>query len=104
MHARNLTFHLKPNQAAAFTKTMEKDVLPVLRKQNGFKDVITIVNANNDAIAMSLWDKKENAEIYSRDTYAQVLKSLDGVVEGKPVVGIYEVSNSSFHSIGASRN
>ncbi len=41
MYARNVTLHLKANQAAEFTRTLENDVLPMLRKQAGFKDEIT---------------------------------------------------------------
>jgi len=102
MYARNLTLHLKANTAAEFTRTMEKDVLPVLRKQNGFKDEITFVAASrNEAVAISLWDKKESAEKYARDTYPQVLKSMEKVVEGTPELDAYEVSNSTFHKIAA---
>ena len=54
-----------------------------------------------DALAISLWDKKESADAYNRDTYPEVLKSLVNVVEGTPAIGGYEVSNSTFHQIGA---
>lgn len=102
MHARNLTFHLKANTAAEFTRTVETDVLPVLRKQNGFKDEITFVAASrNEAVAISLWDKKESADAYNRDTYPRVLESLSKVVEGTPRLEAYEVSNSTFHHIAA---
>ena len=45
MYARNVTLHLKANAAAEFTRTPEKDVLPVLRKQNGFRDELAFVGA-----------------------------------------------------------
>ena len=104
MYARNVSMNLKPNTAREFTQTFEKDILPILRKQNGFKDEITFLAADgNEAVAISLWDKKENAEAYSRDTYPAVLKSLERLVEGTPEVDSYEVSNSTFHKI-ASQN
>ena len=104
MYARNVTLHLKANTAPEFTRTLETDVLPMLRKQNGFKDEITFLAPDrSEAVAISLWDRKESAEAYSRDTYPQVLKTLAKVVEGTPVVESYEVSNSTFHKI-ASRN
>ena len=102
MYARNLTFHLKANTAPEFTRTVETDVLPMLRKQNGFKDEITFVaTSRNEAVAISLWDKKESADAYARDAYPQVLKSLAKVVEGTPEVENYEVANSTFHKIAA---
>jgi hypothetical protein len=88
--------------APEFTQTFEKDILPMLRKQNGFKDEITFVGpSGKDALAISLWDRKESADQYSRDTYPQVLKGLSKVVEGTPEVHGYEVLNSTFHKIAA---
>ena len=104
MYARNVTLSLKPNTASEFTQTLEKEILPLMRKQNGFKDEITFVAPNGtDALAISLWEKRENAEAYGRDTYPAVLTSLSTIVEGTPTVEAYEVSNSTFHRI-ASRN
>jgi hypothetical protein len=40
MYARNVSIHLKPNMLSDYTQTFEKDVLPLLRKQNGFRDEI----------------------------------------------------------------
>src|SRR2546426_6964230 len=102
MYARNVTLQLKANTAPEFTRTLETDVLPVLRKQNGFKDEITFLAADGaEAVAISLWDRKENADNYSRDTYPEVLKRLAKVVEGTPKVENYEVANSTFHKIAA---
>jgi len=102
MYARNVSMHLKGNTPGEFTQTFEKDILPLLRKQNGFKDEITFVSPNSkDAIAISLWDRKESAEAYSRDAYPQVLKGLAKVVEGTPEVRGYDVASSTFHKIAA---
>ena len=102
MYARNVTLHLKANTAPEFTRTFETDVLPILRKQNGFKDEITFLAPDGaDAVAISLWDRKENADAYSRDTYPAVLKRLANVVEGTPQVQTYEVANSTCHKIAA---
>jgi hypothetical protein len=102
MYARNVTISLKPNTATEFTHTLEKDILPLMRKQSGFKDEITFLGSSGkDALAISLWDRKESADQYSRDTYPQVLKNLSKVVEGTPQVHGYEVSNSTFHKIAA---
>ena len=102
MYARNVSMNLKPNTSREFAQTFEKDILPILRKQNGFKDEITFVgNDGRDVLAISLWDRKENAEQYSRDAYPQVLKGLARVVDGTPEVHAYEVANSTWHKIAA---
>ena len=100
MYARNVAVQLKPSMPGEFARTLENDVLPLLRKQSGFKDELTFVNGTQ-AVAISLWDVKESADAYSRDTYPTVLKSLEKVVEGTPQIQSYEVANSTFHKIAA---
>jgi heme-degrading monooxygenase HmoA len=91
---------LKPNSNAEFTQRIEKDILPLLRKQKGFQDEITfVVPGGTEAFGVSLWDNRENAEAYSRETYPEVAKILARVVEGTPKVETYEVANSTFHKI-----
>jgi len=102
MYARNVTLHLKANSADEFSRTLETDVLPMLRKQNGFKDELAFVGSDGaEAVSISMWDRKESADAYGRDTYPTVLKSLSNVIEGTPTVETYEVSNSTFHKIPA---
>ena len=93
---------LKPNKGDEFTQTLENEILPLLRKQNGFEDEITLASREGKkAVAISLWDRKESADAYSRETYPQVLKSLAKVVDGTPEVQAYEIVNSSFHKTAA---
>jgi heme-degrading monooxygenase HmoA len=102
MYARNVSLNLKTNSAKEFTRKLEQDILPLLRKQNGFKDEITFLGeGGKDVVAISLWDRKESAEAYSRDTYPQVLKGLAPMVEGTPKVSVYEVASSTLHTIAA---
>src|SRR5438093_12542008 len=102
MYASNVTLQLKANTYSEYTRTLETIDLPLLRKQNGFKDEITFVAPDGAAaIAISLWDRKESAEAYGRDTYPEVLKSLAKVIEGTPEVLNYEVANSTCHKIAA---
>ena len=104
MYARHVSLNLKPNQRDEFTPTFEREILPLLQKQNGFTDEITLVSPDNkNAIAISLWERKENADVYSRETYPQVLKSLAKMVEGTPEVRGYEVAFSTFHKAATTR-
>jgi len=102
MYTRNVTIKLKGDCAPEFTHTLESDVIPVLRKQKGFKDEITLIAPErNEAVAVSFWDKKEDAETYSREKYQDILKMLSKVVEGTPRVEHFEVANSTSHHIAA---
>ncbi len=102
MFVRKVTTILKPNSISKFSLLMEQEVIPLLRKQNGFQDELTFFSPGEDAVTgMSLWDKASNAEAYSRGTYPAVLKKLATLIEGTPKVDTYEVVNSTFHKIAA---
>src|ERR1700687_5158602 len=97
MFARHVSMHLKPDTRAEFTQTIENEILPLLRKQHGFLDEIVFVvpGSGTKAVAVSLWDKKEDAQAYQRGSYPGVLKSLAKVVDGTPEVRDFEVANST---------
>ena len=102
MYARKVSLNLKPNSTAEFTQKLEKEIIPMLQKQKGFKDEISFVGpSKTEAFGISLWDNKENAEAYNVGNYAKVTKILANLVEGTPRVDTYEVSNSTFHKIHA---
>jgi len=102
MYTRNVRMKLKADSAKEFTRMLENEVIPVLRKQKGFKDEITLVAPErNEAVAISFWDKKENAEAYNREKYPEILKTLSKVVDGTPKVATFEVANSTSHQIAA---
>ena len=102
MFARRVYMHLKPNTVADFTQKLEKEIIPLLRKQKGFQDEISFIgHGGTEAFGISLWDKAENAEAYNRGAYPEVSKVLATVVEGPAQVETFEVSNSTFHKIAA---
>jgi hypothetical protein len=102
MFARKLSIQLQPNKFAEFTKTMEKNILPLLRKQQGFKDELILATPDSvDVLAISFWDTEKNAATYDGGTYKDVLRILESMTVGVPKVGTSEVINSTFHNIRA---
>ena len=102
MFARSVTIRLKSNSVSEFNRTLEKEVLPLLQKQRGFQDELSLVGSNGtEVIAISLWDNKEDADTYNRTTYPEVQKLLAKVSEGTPQVQTYEVGASTFHKVAA---
>ena len=100
MFARNVSIHLKSNMLSDYTRTFEKDVLPLLRKQNGFKDELTLSNPGSvDVIAISLWESKANAEAYNTNVYPEVLKTLVRMIDGTPKVQTFEAVTSTYHHV-----
>ena len=95
---------LKPNAIKDFANVVESKILPLLRKQKGFRDIITFLAPDrSEAIAISFWDTKEEAEAYNVTGYPEVLKTLTGMVEGTPRVGTAEVVTSTFQKLAAAK-
>jgi heme-degrading monooxygenase HmoA len=97
---RIVMVRLKPNSAQQFSQTIEKKVLPILRSQRGFRDEVTLIAPNGlEAIGMSFWDSREQAEAYNDSKYAEVQREMNPLIEGAPKVQTYDVANSTFHKI-----
>jgi|SRR5579862_641432 len=100
MYARNVSFRLKSNMQPEYARTFESQVLPLLRKQTGFKNEITLSNpGSQDAVAITLWETKNNADEYNTNTYPQVLKTLANVIDGTPRVQTFETVTSTLHNV-----
>src|SRR2546428_483887 len=104
MFARAVTIRLKPDTSAEFNRTMEKDILPLLKNQKGFKEEITLVATNgSEVVGISLWDKRESAEAYQRTTFPEVQKLLQNVSAATPQVQTYDVTATTLQKISAGR-
>jgi len=61
--ARSVSLHLKPNHVEEFTRIIENEVIPMMRGLKGFQDKIVLVASGGlEAIGLSIWDEKEDAE------------------------------------------
>lgn len=102
MFARTVSIRLKPNGIAEFSRVIENETIPLLRKQKGFQDEITFFNPRGrEAVEISLWDQREDADAYGRKATPKLRKALENVIEGDSEVRTYAVSNSTFHKIAA---
>ncbi|SRR5579864_1141032 len=103
MFARSVTMRIRQSSVAEVNKIVEKEVVPLLQKQKGFRDELVLVASNgSEVLGISLWDQKADAEAYQRTTYAEVQKILSKVVEGTPQVQNYDVSHSTIHKVATS--
>ena len=102
MFARFVTMRLKSGNLAEFNRILEKEVLPLLQRQKVFREEIVVTNSNGaEAVGISIWEQKENAESYNREKFPEVQQLLGKVLEGNPQVKTYEVSHSTVHKIAA---
>jgi hypothetical protein len=100
MFARNVSIRLKSNMLSDYTRTFDKDILPLLRRQNGFRDEITFAGPGGvDVTAISLWENKNDAEAYNTNTYPEVLNTMARFIDGTPKVQTSDVVTSTCHKI-----
>jgi len=98
MFARKVAVRLKPDSLTKFTNLMDREILPWLRKQEGFLDLIVLAVTDNREIAtISFWDHQGNAEAYNSSGYPEALKVLEELLDGRPYVKTFEVVSSTLH-------
>jgi steroid delta-isomerase-like uncharacterized protein len=101
MFARNVSLRLKPGKLNEFTRTFDKEVLSILRKQPGFRDEIICASPGEvELTAISLWDSKEQADAYNASAYSKVLQALNTMLDGAPKVQNLNVISSTIQHAG----
>jgi heme-degrading monooxygenase HmoA len=100
MFARKISLRLKSDSASQFIQKMENEVIPLLRKQKGFLDELTLVSQSGKEIyAYSFWESSEAADAYDRTGFKEVTALFTGLVEGAVRIHTYTVGNSTFQKI-----
>jgi len=90
--ARNVHFRIKNGKEKEFTTLFETEIIPVLKKQNGFREEMTLLGKDRN-FTISVWDDRQSAESFGSNTYPKVLEKLSPLLEGMPSVETYEVAN-----------
>ena len=104
MFGRQVTLKLKANSATELTRISEAEILPIMRKQKGFRDETTfIAPERSEAIVNSFWDTKADADTYNRTAYPEVLKTLSNVIDGTPTVKTFEFASSTLQQLATSK-
>lgn len=83
--ARSVRFDIATDKNEEFHKIFRNDVLPMLKKQDGFRDELLLVD-DQHVLAISVWNNLDSARKYESSTYPQVDKTLRPVMFGKPTV------------------
>jgi heme-degrading monooxygenase HmoA len=100
MFARHVTVKLKPGTLAEFTKVMDNEILPWLRKQKGFLDTITLaVPGGKEIVSISFWDHEGNAQLYNSVSYPEVFHILKNILAGTPHVRTFNVVSSTLQKV-----
>jgi heme-degrading monooxygenase HmoA len=105
MFTRTVELTTKPGKAQELSHTINNKVLPILKKQTGFVDE-TVLASDTDpdrVLAISFWNKKEDADRYQEEQYAAIHDMIRHLLEAEPVVRTFNVDSSTTHKITASK-
>jgi heme-degrading monooxygenase HmoA len=100
MFVRKVAALLKPNSLPEFTHVIECEILPWLRKQEGFLDVMILAVPDSEEVAViSFWDHQANADAYNTSGYPEVLEILGRLLDSAPYVKTFDVVSSTFDRV-----
>ncbi len=87
--ARSIRFDIATDKNAEFHRLFRNEVLPTLKKQDGFKDELLLVQ-DQHVQAISVWNNLDSARKYESTTYPQLEKTLRPIMSGKPTVETFQ--------------
>ncbi|MGA2363795.1 MAG: antibiotic biosynthesis monooxygenase [Candidatus Aminicenantales bacterium] len=104
MFARSISMRLKPNSVTEFIQTLQNEIDPLLRKEQGFRGHIAfLVPDGSEAVAISFWDRKQGRISHS-GRRCKVLVTLEKLVKGPPDARVCEIPNSTSDDGGLLRS
>ena len=92
--ARSVRFDIATDKNEEFHTLFRNEVLPMLKKQDGFKDELLLVH-DQHVLAISVWKNADAARKYESVTYPQVDKKLRPVITGTPTVETFQYDSLS---------
>ena len=104
MFARMLEGNLKLDKKPEFVKKMHEEIIPILKRQTGFVDIIGMENETkpDKFCIISLWHTKSDAERYERETFHKVNEITKPFLTMPLVVNTFKVETTiSEHVIAA---
>jgi hypothetical protein len=97
MFTRFLQFEIKNDKQNEFLKFTKNEIIPILKKQPGFVELLPFFPENWDdkkVYTFSLWNKKSDVERFEREWYPKVLDMMTPYLAYKPIVRYYELESS----------
>jgi len=101
MFTRIVECYVKPEKRQEFNDQIELHVLPILRSQPGFVDLLGLSSEDEPerAVSISVWKSKADAERYHKAHYQQIIDTLRPLLRDEPSVEFYNVENSTAHRV-----
>ena len=93
MFTRVVELTTKSGKSKELANTINEQVVPTLKKQRGFVDEIVLVSdiESDRVLAISFWDKREDAEQYHREQFQNIQNSVRHLLEAEPLIRTFNV-------------
>jgi heme-degrading monooxygenase HmoA len=97
MFTRVVEARIKAGRAKEFSTTLNDKVLPLLKKQRGLLEEITLFSTADPerVLALSFWQTEADATRYNTGRYPTVSDILRPVLETTPKIETFEVDTST---------
>ena len=92
--ARSVRFDIATDKNEQFQTLFKNEILPTLKKQDGFKDELLLVK-DQHVLAISVWNDMDSARKYETATYPQLDRKLRPVMSGNPTVETFKYDSLS---------
>jgi heme-degrading monooxygenase HmoA len=91
----------KSGRAEAVGDTVKDDLLPIMRKQLGFVDLVLLADKENPErlICLSFWATREEAEVYHSHYHNGITDMLMPILKSPPTLETFSVIASTAHRI-----
>lgn len=105
MFARIVDCQAKAGHTDEVNAMLRNEVLPVLKEQSGFVDLIVLSDKlfAERMVCISLWHSREDAHRYHQHTYDVIMEMLQPQLETRPTLETFVVNTSTAHQIAVSR-
>lgn len=101
MFTRVVHIQTKTGKARELSTTLNDKVMPILKKQPGFVDEITLVSTTDPdrVLALSFWESEANAQRYNDEQFPRINDIVLPLLETAPEVETFNVDFSTTHKI-----
>lgn len=101
MITRLVEVRTKGGKAQEFSRTVGEIIVPLLKNQPGFVDLVTLMSTTDPdrIVALSFWQSEPDAERYNREGFSTVVYILKPLLESAPRAETFKVCTSTVYRI-----
>jgi heme-degrading monooxygenase HmoA len=105
MYTRAVEIRIKPAKTNEHMRAFTEQVLPILKAQTGFVDVVVLRSdtAPNRVVGLSFWQTKEDAERFHREQNNRIREIVHDLIETEPVFQTFDVEFSTIYQIATEK-